>query len=334
MAEETKKQVVLSGIRATGRLHLGNFLGALRNFARYSNDPQYSCFYFIADWHTITTLTDTAQIKQHLSDIVLDYLAAGVDPEKSTIFVQSSIAETAELFWILSCLTQKSELERVPTFKDKAQKHAENVNAGLFNYPVLMAADILGPQANLVPVGKDQEPHLEMAKELARKFNRLFSETFAVPHSMSEEMIIVPGLDGTGKMGKSEGNTINLDDSEEVVRAKIKVAVTDPARQRRTDPGSPSKCNVYTLHTMLSSDDELKYCVDGCTSASIGCAECKKILADNVVNLLRPFQERRLILSQRNDLVADVLRQGRISAKAKISQTVETVRERIGLIRF
>ena len=331
---ENKKQVVLSGIRATGRLHLGNFLGALRNFARYSNDPQYSCFFFVADWHTITTLTDTAQIKQFLPEIILDYLAAGVDHEKSTIFVQSSIPETAELFWILSCFTQKSELERVPTFKDKALKHAENVNAGLFNYPVLMAADILGPQADLVPVGKDQEPHLEMAKELARKFNRLCGETFAVPHSMAEEMIIVPGLDGTGKMGKSEGNTINLDDTEDAVRAKIKVAVTDPARQRRTDPGSPSKCNVYTLHTMLSSDDELKYCADGCTSASIGCAECKTILANNTIALLKPFQERRLVLAEKKGLVFDVLHAGQITARQTIAKTVEIVREKIGLLRF
>jgi tryptophanyl-tRNA synthetase len=331
---ENKKQVVLSGIRATGRLHLGNFLGALRNFARYSNDSQYNCFFFVADWHTITTLTDTAQIRQFLPEIILDYLAAGVDHEKSTIFVQSGIPETAELFWILSCLTQKAELERVPSFKDKALKHAENVNAGLFNYPVLMAADILGPQADLVPVGKDQEPHLEMAKEVARKFNRLYGDTFAVPHAMSETMIIVPGLDGTGKMGKSEGNTINLDDTEEAVRAKIKIAVTDPARQRRTDPGSPSKCNVYTLHTMLSSDDELKYCADGCTSASIGCAECKTILANNVIALLKPFQERRLVLSEKKDLVSEVLHAGQIVARQTISKTVETVREKIGLQRF
>lgn len=326
------KKVVLSGIRATGRLHLGNYLGVLGRFAEMSEDPQYSCYFFVADWHTLTTLDETSSIKNFLSDIILDYLAAGVNPEKATIFVQSNITATAELFWILSCLTPKAELERVPTFKEKAQKQPENVNAGLLNYPVLMAADILGPKANLVPVGKDQLPHLEMTAQIARRFNRIYGEFFPIPDAMVGNEIIVPGLDGTGKMGKSEGNAINLTDGPEVIRRKVKIGVTDPARKRRTDCGDPQKCNIFALHTLISKPGEIAYCSEGCRTAAIGCLECKGILANNIIALLQPFQDRRRDLENKPRLIEGVLAEGNIRAASVIQQTVSEVREKIGLI--
>lgn len=329
-----EKQIVLSGIRPTGQLHLGNFLGVLRRFADYSQQPDYQCYFFVADLHALTTLgNETVQIQRHLPNIILDYLAAGVDPEKSAIFIQSSIPETLELYWYLACLMPVNELERIPTFKDKVRLHPENVNAGLLNYPILMAADILGPRANLVPIGKDQKPHLEMAEELAKRFNRIFGLTFPIPDALEEEMVLVPGLDGSGKMGKSEGNTINLNDSPSVVEGKLRKAVTDPARIKRDDPGNPSKCNIFTLHTLVSSNEEIQDCASGCRNATIGCAECKRRLSQNINALLGPFQARREALSTNPEIVREVLEDGNKKARAIISQTVTDVREKIGLFR-
>ena len=272
------KQIVVSGIRATGRLHLGNFLGVLQRFARLSRDLQFQCFFFIADWHTLTTHRDARHLKEGTTNIVLDYLAAGVDPKSAIIYPQSAILETAELMWYLACLTPEADLRHLPTFKDKSLKLAgeDFVNAGLFNYPVLMAADILGPKANLVPVGRDQLPHLELTQALVRRFNRhCDGQIFPIPDALSGEAIIVPGLDGTGKMGKTEGNTINLDDLPEVVEAKLRLAVTDPSRAKRNDPGDPTKCNMYIFVHLMSTADEIQYVWEGCRQATIGCVECK-----------------------------------------------------------
>lgn len=326
----SEKKVVVSGIRATGRLHLGNYLGALRNFARLSQDDDYETYFFVADWHTLTTKRDTKD--NFLNDMVLDYLAAGVDPKKSALYLQSSVPQTAELFWYLSCLTPKGDLERVPTFKDKVRLQPKNVNAGLLNYPVLMAADILGPKAELVPVGKDQLPHLEMTAELARRFNYLHGKTFPEPRAMDDRPITVPGLDGTGKMGKSENNTINLEDPPDVVMQKLRTAVTDPARVRRNDPGNPEVCNIFKLHTLVSSPEEINTCAEGCRTAAMGCVECKKILAKNINNLLEPFQQRRRELVDKPDVVVEVLRSGNVRAKERISRTVAEVRQKLGII--
>lgn len=332
---EDKNQVVLSGIRATGRLHLGNFLGAMRYFVELSQDSIKQCYFFIANLHTLTTRVDPGLIKHDLLEIVLDYLAAGIDPEKSVIFAQSSVPETCELNWLLGCITTVSSLTILPHFKDKKEQMeslGQSVNSGILTYPVLMAADILGPKANLVPVGEDQKPHVELARELARRFNGFYGLTFPEPQTLEGEDIRVPGLDGSGKMGKSEGNTIDLIDSPDVIRAKIARAVTDPARIKRTDPGTPKICNVFGLHQLLSSSEEIIYVTNGCPTAGIGCLDCKKILSNNVVRLLEPFQARRQELAEKGQsFTLDILHDGGKRARAVISETVKEVKEKMGV---
>jgi len=339
---QPRPQVVLSGIRATGKLHLGNFLGALHRFAKMSEDPNLDCLFFVADMHTLTTLKEAEQIREHLPEIVLDFLAAGIDPEHASIYTQSSVPQVAELAWYLMCLTPFGELRDMPTFKDKAEKHSEDVNAGLLNYPVLMAADILGPRADLVPVGKDQEAHLELAAYLARKFNRLYGDYFPVPDAMRQDMITVPGLsamDEEGrfpKMGKSDGNTVNLVDTPEATTQKIMVAPTDPQRVRRHDPGNPEHCAIYRLHEleMVSSVDDLRWVMTGCKTAAIGCRDCKQRLADNVNELLLEFRERRQELAATPHVIRDVLEAGRKRASALFNETLDVVRERMGIGTF
>ncbi|MFH1162183.1 MAG: tryptophan--tRNA ligase [Candidatus Jorgensenbacteria bacterium] len=333
-------KTVLSGIRATGMLHLGNYLGALIRFARMSQDPNFRCFFFVADMHTLTTLKEAQQIREHLPNIVLDYLAAGVDPNRATIYVQSSVPQVAELAWYLACLTPVGDLERLPTFKDKRAKQPEDVNAGLLNYPVLMAADILGPRADLVPVGRDQEPHLELTIHLAKKFNRIYGDYFPIPDAMWQEMILVPGLavkderGGFPKMGKSEGNTITLAETPEESHRKIMVAPTDPQRARREDPGNPSDCAIFALHQHISAGEEIAWSRKGCQTASIGCIECKEVLARNVNGILAEFRERRRELSQRPGVIHEILDAGRQQASVIFDETIAVVRERMGISRW
>jgi tryptophanyl-tRNA synthetase len=320
-------------------LHLGNYLGALVRFAKMSVDPAYQCFFFVADLHTLTTLKEAREIREHMPNIVLDYLAAGVDPNRAAIYLQSDIPRVAELAWYLACLTPVGELGRLPTFKDKSAKQPEDVNAGLLFYPVLMAADILGPRADLVPVGRDQKPHLELAAELARKFNRLYGgDYFPIPDALEQEMILVPGLalfdeehGGFPKMGKSDANTVNLADTAEETWEKIRVSATDPQRQRRTDPGDPSRCAIFALHELMSNGAEIARVQDECPKAAIGCVDCKRILAANVNNLLAPFRERRHELAQRPTLVQEVLAAGREKVEPIFEETLEVVRARVGI---
>lgn len=330
-----KKDIVLSGIRATGKLHLGNYLGAMKYFAELSADKSKQCMYFIANLHTLTTRIDPHDIMRDLKEIVLTYISVGIDPESSIIFAQSSVPETSELNWLLACLTPVSDLERMPHFKEKKDRKValgEAVNAGLLTYPILMTADILGPCANLVPVGEDQHPHVELAREIARKFNTIYGDTFPVPELLSGEAIRVPGLDGSGKMGKSDQNTIDLMDPSDVVEKKISRAVTDPARVKRHDSGNPQKCNIYTLHTFISSGTELKDIFDGCISASIGCVECKKCLTRNINNLLAPIQQKRHELEGKGyGYALEVLHEGGLRARKRIAVTVNEVKEKMGV---
>ena len=330
-----KKEVVLSGIRATGKLHLGNYLGAMKFFAQLSQDDSKECFFFIANLHTLTTKTDPDDIKRDLKEIVLDYISIGIDPSIATIFAQSSVPETCELTWLLGCLTPVADLERMPHFKDKKDKKealGEIVNSGLLTYPVLMAADILGPRANRVPVGEDQHPHVELARELARRFNTIYGETFPIPELLSGEAVRVPGLDGSGKMGKSDYNTIDLSDSPETVIKKISKAVTDPARQRRNDPGDPSVCNIYALHMLISSGQELAQVLEGCRTADIGCMNCKEILSKNIVNILSPIQQKRAELVDKGlDFPLEILNDGGERARKIIAETVEEVKDKMGV---
>ncbi|MDO8599544.1 MAG: tryptophan--tRNA ligase [bacterium] len=337
----TDTKVVLSGIRATGRMHLGNYLGVLERFAAFSRDPGMQPYYFVADLHTLTTHKEAALIRAHAPDIILDMLAAGVDVERATIYVQSRVPVVTELAWYLACLTSVGDLERMPTFKDKSARHADDVNAGLLTYPVLMAADILGTRAHLVPVGLDQQPHLEHTRDLARRFTRLYGDCFPIPDGMSDASISVPGLvamDAEGrfpKMGKSEApeQTIFLSDREEEIAAKIRRAPTDPARVRLHDPGSPEKCAIFSLHTLLSTEDELRWSSTGCRTARISCVECKNALAQNVNARLAEFHARRAELATQPKRVEEILDAGERRARAVFQETTAEVADRMGVFR-
>jgi tryptophanyl-tRNA synthetase len=326
----------LSGIRATGRLHFGNYLGAVRNFVQYQESDN-QCLYFIADWHTLTTLEDPDELRENLLQIVGDYLAAGLDPERSIIYAQSSVPELAELMLYLGMHQPLGDLLRIPTYKDLARKNPDRVSHGLVSYPVLMAADILGPQATLVPVGEDQVPNVELARELARRFNERYGPTFATPEMMSD-MVKVPGLDGQ-KMGKSDAdNAIDINAPIEDTRERyMKRGVTDIERRRRSDPGDPyNRCqSVYAVHELVTpGETETRTIANACRNAEIGCQECKSLLVDNIAAILEPFQERRAALEGQTDYLREVLIEGSRRARALIAPTVADVREKMGIVRY
>ncbi len=330
------KDIVLSGIRATGRLHFGNYLGAVNNFVKYQQEEN-TCLYFIADLHTLTTLENPQELRDNLIEIVKDYLAAGLDPEKSIIYAQSSVPEIIELHMYLGMIQPMGELLRVPTFKELVRKQPDNVNLGVFTYPVLMAADILGPQATLVPVGVDQVPNVEMAQSLARRFNHKYADTFTEPNMMTT-MKNVPGLDGA-KMGKSEAdNAIDIHSPMEVIRERyMKKGITDPQRIRVSDPGDPyNRCaSVYAVHELITKDEsETRLIANACRAASLGCSECKNMLVDSIAKILVPFQEARNLLTTQDDYVKDVLHEGGKKARALIQKTVDDVRYKMGIIRY
>lgn len=325
--------VILSGIRATGRLHFGNFMGAVRHFVDYQKSGN-QCLYFIADLHTLTTLQNPEELRNNVIEIAKDYLAAGLNPDISTIYVQSSIPEISELALLLSMQQPLGDLSRIPTFKDLVRKNPDNVNLGLISYPVLMAADILGPQATLVPVGEDQVPNVELARSLARRFNARFGTTFAVPEMM-REMVKVPGLDGA-KMGKSEAdNAIDINAPISTIRERyLTRGITDPNRKRVSDPGNPyGECrSVYPLHEMITDGEtSTREIANQCLRAQIGCVECKNLLVDNMAKLLEPFQERRAALANRDAYVREVLHDGGHRAQRIIRETVSQVREKMGI---
>ena len=329
-------QIVLSGIRATSRLQLGNFLGAVINFVKFQQ-PGNTCMYFIADLHSLTTMESPEEIRGNLTEIVKDYIAAGLDPEQSIIYAQSSIPEISELCLYLSMIQQVGELERIPTFKEKIKKNPDNVNLGLLTYPVLMAADILGPKATLVPVGEDQVPNVELARSLARKFSNRFGETFVLPEMMTE-MIRVPGLDGK-KMSKSDAdNAIELSMTIPVIRERyLKFGVTDIERKLRSDPGDPYKrCqSVYPVHELVTVGEiETRVIANACLEAEIGCVDCKHQLVDNIAKVLEPFQDTRAKLSDKDDYVREVLHEGGKKARALILETVKEVREKMGIVIY
>ncbi len=326
-------ETVLSGIRATSRLHFGNYLGAVQNFVRFQQQGN-TCMYFIADWHSLTTMESPDEIRNNLIEIVKDYIAAGLDPEQSIIYAQSSIPEIAELCLYLSMIQQVGELERIPTFKDLIRKNPDNVNLGTMTYPVLMAADILGPRATLVPVGEDQIPNVELTRMLARKFNARFGETFVVPEMM-KQMIRVPGLDGS-KMSKSESdNAIDINSPMDVIRERyIRKGVTDTMRARSTDPGDPyNRCkSVYPVHEMVTIGEvENRKIANACLNAEIGCVACKHLLVDSIARVLEPFQAARAELAGKDDYIREILYVGGIKARLLIKGTVEIVRSKMGI---
>jgi tryptophanyl-tRNA synthetase len=335
-AVNPRKRVV-SGARSTGKLHLGNYVGALSNWVKMQN--QYECFFFVADWHALTTdYADASRVKENSQEVLLDLLAGGLDPERSTMFIQSHVPQHAELHLLLSMITPLGWLERVPTYKEQRENIAERdlSTYGFLGYPVLQAADILMYKGDFVPVGEDQVPHVELTREIARRFNLLYlgkgSPVFPEPQPLLTPAAKLPGTDGR-KMSKSYGNTILLTDSESVLRQKLKTMVTDPARVRRTDPGNPDVCPVGDLHKVFSDRATLERVDAGCRSAGIGCIECKGWAADALVNILGPIQERRKKYEENPRLAWDILEAGAARARQVAEQTMQQVRDAMAMSR-
>ena len=320
------KPRVLSGMRPTGKLHLGHLVGALDNWVRLQD--KYDCFYFIADWHALTTdYADTSRVKQNILEMSYDWLAAGLDPEKSVIFTQSHVPQHAELFLLLSMITPLGWLERVPTYKEQRDniKDKDLGNYGFLGYPVLQAADIVIYRASYVPVGEDQVPHLEITREVTRRFNSFYGEVFPEPQPLLTPVPKLPGTDGR-KMSKSYGNAILLSEPEADIRQKLKTMVTDPARVRRTDPGNPEVCPVFSLHKIYSPPDTIADVVKGCTTAGIGCIQCKGWVADNLITQIKPLQERRAKYEQNPRGVWDMLEAGSARAGKIAEETMVAAR--------
>lgn len=325
---KTKKRI-LSGMRPTGKLHLGNFYGALYNWVGLQKD--YECFYFVADWHALTTeYEDAANIRDYIPEMLMDWLAAGLDPDKSTLFVQSALPEHAELYLIFGMFTPVPWLERNPTYKDQVQElaHKDLATYGFLGYPVLQAADILMYKAHGVPVGVDQVPHVEMTREIARRFNHLYRPIFPEPEALLAEVPKLTGTDGR-KMSKSYDNCIYLSDSPEVVARKVSQMVTDTQRPFKKDPGEPDRCLAFPFHRLNLMPQKIEEIVTACRGADLGCVDCKKMLAEALVKNLAPIYEKRLYYEAHPDLVQDVLHQGNRQARETARRTMAEVREAI-----
>jgi len=321
---------VFSGARPTGRQHLGNYLGAIQNYVALQDE--YECVYCIVDLHALTTVEDTINLRQNTYDMTLDFLAAGIRPEESIVFVQSHVPEVTELHTILSMVTPLGKLTDLPTFKEKARQQPHNVNYGLVGYPVLMTADIVLYKANVVPVGIDQAPHLEFAREVVRSFNyRYNTDVLIEPQMKTTEVPKVLGIDGKEKMSKSLNNHIELAATPQETSQRVMEMVTDPARIRRSDPGNPDVCNVFSMHKVFSSPEEVAMIDVECRRAGIGCVDCKKMFAKNLNARLEPFRERRLELSRDPNYVTGVLDDGAKRAGAIAKKTMAEVRRAVGL---
>jgi len=323
------KRRIFSGARPTGRQHLGNYLGALQNWVKLQEE--YRCVYCIVDVHALTTLEDTGSLQKNIHEMTLDWLAVGLDPQRSILFVQSHVPEVMQLHTLLSMVTPLSWLLRVPTFKEKVKLQPHNVNYGLVGYPVLMTADILLYKADAVPVGEDQLPHLELAREIARRFNNLFGYTFPEPEAKLTSFPLILGLDGKEKMGKQLGNTIEIALSDEETIERVMTAVTDPARRYRSDPGHPEICNIYRLQRYFNPL-QLDDIAEQCRSAKIGCVDCKMLLAREINSTLKPFRERRATLAARPKYITSVLADGAQRAQVIARETLREVKLKMGLI--
>jgi len=323
-----KKGRVFSGARPTGRQHLGNYLGAIRNYVGLQDE--YECVYCVVDLHALTTLENTEKLKDWTREMTLDWLAAGMRPEETIVFVQSHVPQVTELHTILSMATPLGWLTRLPTFKDKVRQNPENVNYGLVGYPVLMAADIALYKATVVPVGVDQAPHLEFTREIVRRFNHYFGDVLVEPQAKHTEFTKVLGLDGSAKMSKSLDNHIEISATPDEIWQRIRTMVTDPARRYRNDPGHPEVCNVFTLHGFFSADEVDQIEAD-CRSAGIGCVDCKKKFAKNLSDYFAPFRQRREEYAADPNYVWDVLADGARRATAIASEVMLEVKDAVGL---
>lgn len=331
-----KNEIVLSGIRPTGNLHLGNYFGAVKNFIRMQEE--YNCYFFIADYHSLTTHPKPDDLHGNVKKILVEYLAAGLDPEKATLYVQSDVPEVLELYLFLNMNAYLGELERVTTFKEKVRKQPDNVNAGLLTYPTLMAADILIHRAKYVPVGKDQEQNLEKARDFAGRFNNMYQEYFPIPQAFNfgSELVKVPGLDGNGKMGKSEGeaNAIFLAEDEKSIRKKVMRAVTDSGPTQLNQQKPEAIENLFSLMKIVSAPETVQFFDDAYNSMTIRYGDMKKQLAEDMVKFTTPIRERILELSSDDDFINKVVRMGAEKARESASKTIREVREIIGFKHF
>jgi tryptophanyl-tRNA synthetase len=324
--------LIFSGIQPSGELHIGNWLGAVQNWVTLQRS--YESLICIVDLHAITGKYDPGTLTQRTQDMAIGLLAAGIDPSQATLFVQSHVPEHSELQWLLTSITPLGELERMTQFKDKSQQ-LESIPAGLLSYPILMAADILLYRADLVPVGEDQTQHLELTREIARKWNAEFGRGesfFPEPQPILTEAKRITGLDGQAKMSKSLGNTIGLLDAPEEIWQKLRPAKTDPARVTIRDPGNPEICNIYHLHKYFSPPETVALVAENCRGAKWGCLDCKRVLADNMIATLAPIRERALGLQARPDRVAEILGDGASAARRRASETIREVRDRMGFL--
>jgi len=323
------KKRVFSGMQPSGEAHLGNYLGALRRWVDMQDD--YECIFCIVDDHAITAGGDPRQMPANTVDLAVSFLAVGLDPTRSIIFVQSDVREHTELAWLFNAVTPVGELERMTQYKDKSQRF-ESIPAGIFNYPVLQAADILLYKADAVPVGEDQRQHLELTREIARKFNAAYGDTFPEPDALIDENVgRILGLDGEAKMSKSLGNTVGILAEPEAVWERVRTAVTDPQRVRRSDPGRPEVCNVFSLHRFFSDEETVADVAARCRAAERGCVDCKRILSDNVAAAFAPFRERAEFYRSNPQEVRRVLSEGAERARHIARETMLEVREKMGL---
>jgi len=321
-----KRPRILSGMRPTGPLHLGNYLGALDNWVGLQD--RYECFFSVVDWHSLTTdYANPGEVRENVIEVATDWLAAGLDPEHSTLFIQSLVPQHAELHLLLSMIVPVPWLERVPSYKEQQQQLGEKdlSTYGFLGYPLLQTADIIVYKAAAVPVGEDQAPHIELAREIVRRFNNFYGEVFPEPQTLLTEAKRIPGTDGR-KMSKSFGNAIYLKDDPETVRQKLRPMLTDPARKRRTDPGDPDICPVFDLHRAFSPEATREWAATGCRTAGIGCLDCKAKLSEHVLEKLAGVHARRPELSARPDTVWDILLEGSKKARSVAEATMEDVR--------
>jgi tryptophanyl-tRNA synthetase len=321
---------VFSGFRPTGKQHIGNYLGAVQNWVALQDE--YDCVYCVVDIHALTTLENTESLRDDIYEMVLDWLAAGIDPHKSIIFVQSHVPQVMELHTLFSMVTPLSWLLRVPTFKEKVKMQPHNVNYGLVGYPVLMTADIALYKGEVVPVGEDQLPHLELAREIVRRFNTLFGFVFPEPQAKLTNFPLILGLDGVQKMSKSYDNHIEISASPQEISQRVMTAVTDPARRYRSDPGHPEVCNVFRLHNFFTPA-RVEEIASECRGARIGCVDCKKILARSISSNLEPFREKRATLASQPGYINQVLADGANRAEAIAKETIREIKEKMKLLQ-
>lgn len=325
-----KKGVILSGMRPTGRLQLGNLLGALDNWIKMQED--YYCYFSVVDWHALTTeYEDPGDIRANVKEMVIDWLSAGLDPEKCIIFKQSEVKEHAELHLLLSMIAPLSWLERCPTYKDQILqlKEKDLATYGFLGYPLLQSADIMIYRADAVPVGEDQAPHIELTREIARRFNHLYGEVFPEPQTILNIVKLLPGIDGR-KMSKSYGNTINMSASPQEIKEKVRLMITDPQRIRKNDPGNPEVCTVFAFHKIFNPTG-VKEIEELCRNGEIGCVQCKKLLADQMIESLEPIYEKRQELLEKPEYIDEILNNGRVTAQEKARETMGKVREAMKL---